>query len=1137
MNHYMRSFALLALCALFAGLSVMGSGAQTDPLPALKAALLADLRPALRPATPAVRDLLGQPDSPALVAAGMADWSRMAYESYRDGNWEIYLAHGDGAAEVRLTTHPAMDIQPRLNRGADRITFASDRDGNLEIYRLNIDGSGLARLTNHPGSDSSPMWSPDGGQIVFSSNRTGNWEIYVMNADGLNLRPLTQDGAPDVTPAWSPDGSRIAWVRNGERNNTLWVMNADGTGARAIIPALPYLENPAWSPDGMRLAFDYDCDGDYWNEISTITADGSALYCFTNAYYDAYVDAWMGSWSPDGQWLRFSRVEYVVYQNQLYISGAYIEQISAYQGAVQRVGYQGLEMNPDWQTSDVSAPVSRVGALPAFTRATDVTVQWGGVDRDGSGIASYDVQYRSSAEGAWTDWQALTTATSAPFTGEPGATVYFRSRARDRAYNVEPWPTSPDGHTATNLYLWAVQGMVRDLRDRPIPAAALSATPATWFPAASRSDGSYLGYATATAQTLSASKTGYAAAPAALLALNADSAHVHLLGPQDNRIQNGGFESGSLAGWQVGGRGAHAVTALAAHSGAFGLRFGEQPLPVTPVNISQSSSADMSALAYDSSGNVHLAWRDTREPWRIVYTTCPPAGACTPPQDLGQGLQPELATGPDGRVHLVYARKADPSGYTFDVVYRERGAAGAWSPPQVISPGPTSLYGGPDLAVDAAGVPHVLWGANHGGQILYSYRLAAGTWAAPVTVPEARVLASLAVTDDGRAHVAWGPGGEVAVGYIVRQPDGTWGQARTLPAPNYNPYGVKPELAVDASDTAHIVWFDWTAPGALKYVSVTQAGEWSTSEMIPGMRAGSASSDEYQVGIAPGDRLVVTTLGQYLVYRNPDGTWSDVQTLFQNEHTNGIYTSMAFQPGTNRVGLAVCFAEPTGQYPAPHDVFLSRFELQVEAAVQLTVNQPLHVPADLHQPTVALLQRRSVPDTAESDRLTVAVADAAGQTTPLSAAVAGAPDWSLAWFDMTPWLGQSVTLTLGFETTADGRFTQVDVDEIVLGSWLTPVITGVSQAHIEAFTATAVTVSGANFIRSGADPGGLPALQLNGVAIPAVQWHDDATLTALLPPLSPGNYSVWITNPGGQQAVLPSSLQVGRPTYLPLVSH
>ncbi len=132
MNHYMRSFALLALCALFAGLSVMGSGAQTDPLPALKAALLADLRPALRPAAPTVRDLLGQPDSPALVAAGMADWSRMAYESYRDGNWEIYLAHGDGAAEVRLTTHPAMDIQPRLNRGADRITFASDRDGNLE---------------------------------------------------------------------------------------------------------------------------------------------------------------------------------------------------------------------------------------------------------------------------------------------------------------------------------------------------------------------------------------------------------------------------------------------------------------------------------------------------------------------------------------------------------------------------------------------------------------------------------------------------------------------------------------------------------------------------------------------------------------------------------------------------------------------------------------------------------------------------------------------------------------------------------------------------------------------------------------------------------------------------------------------
>ena len=42
--------------------------------------------------------------------------SEFAFSSYRDGNWEIYLADGDTSAQLRLTDHPASDSQPRLNR-------------------------------------------------------------------------------------------------------------------------------------------------------------------------------------------------------------------------------------------------------------------------------------------------------------------------------------------------------------------------------------------------------------------------------------------------------------------------------------------------------------------------------------------------------------------------------------------------------------------------------------------------------------------------------------------------------------------------------------------------------------------------------------------------------------------------------------------------------------------------------------------------------------------------------------------------------------------------------------------------------------------------------------------------------------
>jgi len=41
-----------------------------------------------------------------------------------------------------------------------KIAFQSNRDGNYEIYVMNADASGMARLTNDPGQDGEPAWSP-----------------------------------------------------------------------------------------------------------------------------------------------------------------------------------------------------------------------------------------------------------------------------------------------------------------------------------------------------------------------------------------------------------------------------------------------------------------------------------------------------------------------------------------------------------------------------------------------------------------------------------------------------------------------------------------------------------------------------------------------------------------------------------------------------------------------------------------------------------------------------------------------------------------------------------------------------------------------------------------------------------------
>ena len=111
----------------------------------------------------------------------------------------------------RLTNDRASDRSPAWSPGGTRIAFHSYRDGDWDIFLMNADGYNPRRLTHSSASDAFPVWSPDGTQIAFQSYRDGDWDIYVMDADGSNLRRLTNNNASDESPAWSPDGTQIAF--------------------------------------------------------------------------------------------------------------------------------------------------------------------------------------------------------------------------------------------------------------------------------------------------------------------------------------------------------------------------------------------------------------------------------------------------------------------------------------------------------------------------------------------------------------------------------------------------------------------------------------------------------------------------------------------------------------------------------------------------------------------------------------------------------------------------------------------------------------------------------------------------------------------------------------------------------------
>lgn len=105
--------------------------------------------------------------------------------------------NADGTGQTRLTNSPGGDTSPAWSPDGSRIAFDSDRTGNFDIYVMNAEGTGTTRIAGTSANDADPVWSPDGTRIAFHSNRVGGgFQILVTSADGAAETQLT--GPPGV---------------------------------------------------------------------------------------------------------------------------------------------------------------------------------------------------------------------------------------------------------------------------------------------------------------------------------------------------------------------------------------------------------------------------------------------------------------------------------------------------------------------------------------------------------------------------------------------------------------------------------------------------------------------------------------------------------------------------------------------------------------------------------------------------------------------------------------------------------------------------------------------------------------------------------------------------------------------------
>ena len=242
---------------------------------------------------------------------------KLAYETYLQDNWEIFVANADGSHAVNLTSTPGIhEHYPQVSPDGAHICFSVDtgegREAVRSLWVMDIDGGHRRKLVD---SAREPFWSPDSQQIGFLPQEYPKFNVMDYYTKGRSFYDLaTGKTEPHVNsanlyhlynPGFSKNGKWIVSTVHAGMGVGHAILLIEAKGTNIINLNIPGCR-PCFSPDGRQLAWGA---GDHEIAVAPINLDDPkpAIGAWSMTIHDPKNETYHVDWSPDSRFLSLSR--------------------------------------------------------------------------------------------------------------------------------------------------------------------------------------------------------------------------------------------------------------------------------------------------------------------------------------------------------------------------------------------------------------------------------------------------------------------------------------------------------------------------------------------------------------------------------------------------------------------------------------------------------------------------------------------------------------------------------------------------------------------------------------------------------------------------------------------------------------